>query len=153
RGLSERSVDALYDAFAKRGIVYTNAYRGIRRAEADAKGALVTIEATGDAALLDCCLQSIGLCPAIDAETPYLPVAVERFWWSGGVTKLRARVVWRAQTGPLLTMDVSLYDEGDRLIGEVSGLSAQKVEKHRLTATVDDWFYEEHWRSAELEGN
>jgi acyl transferase domain-containing protein/acyl-CoA synthetase (AMP-forming)/AMP-acid ligase II/acyl carrier protein len=107
-------------------------------------------------ALLDACFQVIlaALPPATQPAT-YLPVSLESFH----LYHPPGQQVWsHVQLHPLereqpatITADIRLYDDRGTLVGQVSGLSAQRVSPAALFGTPEpswqEWLYEVEWHS------
>jgi myxalamid-type polyketide synthase MxaB len=159
----EVPVDALYRAFAERGIEYGPCFRGVRdlrRADAAAYGR-VELEQVGDAksvwhlhpALLDSCFHTLGALFDNSANT-YLPVGFERvrlYRPAGDAVRCRTAI---EGGDPVWSGALTIFDAAGQTIAELDGITIRRADRdaflRNLEATPADWFYEIAWREKAL---
>jgi acyl transferase domain-containing protein/NADPH:quinone reductase-like Zn-dependent oxidoreductase/acyl carrier protein len=156
-------VDALYRAFAERGIEYGPCFQGVRelwRAEGAACGR-IELERVAEAksgwclhpALLDSCFHTLGALFGSTANT-YLPVGFERVrLYRAAADAVRCRTAIEGGD-PVWSGALAIFDAAGQTIAELDGITIRRADRdaflRNLEATPADWFYEIAWREKVL---
>jgi acyl transferase domain-containing protein len=172
RCTGEIPVDVFYATCRQRGIDYGASFRALRRAWLLGDGAVgqVTLDGSLTAqthqytfhpALLDACLQPLGLLPEISAAgDAWIPLGIERLIvlrqagteaWS----YIRPRMLPDASGTSGLHLDALVYAPDGRLLAVVENLhvgrtNANAFEDGRRN-DPKDWFYDVQWRPRQLD--
>jgi amino acid adenylation domain-containing protein len=141
------AVDGFYAIWAKRGLGYGGAFRGLAELWTGTGEALGLVRLSGDVtaegyrvhpALLDGCLQVF--LAAMDGDGLYVPVGMERGWFGGDW----GRAVWcHAEVqggGEMATGRLRMAAEDGRTVGEMEGLVFRRAaERAANDLYVLDW--------------
>jgi len=104
-------------------------------------------------ALLDACFQMILATLPEENQTTYLPVGFERLQQFHGIPDRVWSYVQRQplrDDGAFVTANVQLLDDQGRVLVQVEGLTAQRVETATAEPNPGEWLYEVVWRSQPL---
>ena len=164
------AVGTYYDHLAAVGADYGPAFHGIQeiwRTDGEALGLVSLPEPALDGgnysihpSLLDACFQLLGAAVpgASDLDSPenaiiYVPVGIQRMDLYGmvdGPLYCHVQLHPSKQTGAsTLTGDLSLFEQGGRVVVTVRGLLLQQIDQQTLRravqVNVDPWLYELNW--------
>lgn len=150
-------VEALYAAYARRGLGYGPAFRAVQAlwiGEGETVAEIHLPAAAGNAGafglhpvLLDACFQGAGAAFP-ETDEVFLPVSVAH--WT--VQETTGGPIWchaRVQAGEAgATIDLTLFAPDGRVVARLDGLALQRASQaalRRAVRTEDDWLYEVAW--------
>jgi len=170
---TECVIDSLYDGYEKRGVYLGPRFRGVRRVWRDDLELLGLIEAPPDLeaelegygihpALLDACMQIVGVALTDDADGDRMPMPV-------GLTSFRmhatagrrlfcvARLTAGFAREDAVRADFRIVDEQGFVVAEIDGMSFKRSDRATLEravhGSVDGWLYDIVWQPLEVSGN
>jgi acyl transferase domain-containing protein/surfactin synthase thioesterase subunit/acyl carrier protein len=160
----ELSVADFYERLARTGLEYGPSFRGIRELHVGQHEALTKVrlpDGLADTqfvmhpAFLDACLHAYPL--VLNGESAgsgrrkaYLPVSLEGFrCYQDGVDKAWVHTSLRHAEGDTQIVDIRVYDEAERPIADLEGLTVRLLPLAKVQSSrTDNLFYRAAWRKS-----
>jgi acyl transferase domain-containing protein/acyl carrier protein len=160
---------AFYESLHQSGMGYGLAFQGIQRLWKTANQALAHVVlpedllVTGEVvhpALLDACLQTLGLCLP-DSTQVFLPIGMNRveFYTPPGNELWSYAQVHTGENTETLHGDIHLFDKDSQIVGRVTGIHLKQtnyialqklIQRNHATRDFSDWLYRMEWQSQSL---